>query len=374
MSFDICELKKPPWLINGICPYFTMFPIAYPVGILNNTKCATVLDPFSGRGTTLFASRMFGYSAFGIDSNPVAIAITKAKLSTATVDDIMKTLKLALNTAKDCAVPQSDFWERAYDKRVLEQICRIRTYLLEHDGFSEDALRGIMLGALHGPKTKDLNNAGYLGNQMPRTYAPKPRYSINYWTIHNISPDFVAIEKVIYKRAVRYYTDVMPDINYQIIYGDARETKHFEKFPPISTVITSPPYYGMTTYYTDQWLRNWFLGGPDSPVGILNKQINHSSPEEFSLSLSQVWNNCAKASGKGAKMYVRYGGISSRKTDPLGIFQRSIDLTNDAWKILSIADAGNSLSGKRQAIQMLNNTDKESEPANEFDVELVLNA
>jgi hypothetical protein len=26
--------------------------------------------------------------------------------------------------------------------------------------------------------------------------------------------------------------------------------------------LTSPAYYGLRTYVADQWLRNWFLGGP----------------------------------------------------------------------------------------------------------------
>ena len=28
-------------------------------------------------------------------------------------------------------------------------------------------------------------------------------------------------------------------------------------------IVTSPPYYGLRTYVSDQWLRNWFLGGAD---------------------------------------------------------------------------------------------------------------
>lgn len=374
MAFALSELSKSPWLINGICPYFTMFPLQYPVQILNNTEHATVLDPFCGRGTSLFAARMFGFSAYGIDSNPVAIAISKAKLSNATIESIMDTLNMALNYHGEYVVPESEFWKAAYNDRVLNQICKVRSYLLIHDGSEECALRGLVLGALHGPKAKSLDKSSYLGNQMPRTYAPKPGYSVRYWSKNNLVPDYINIESVIKRRASRFYGNEMPNIPHEIIYGDARENGNYHTLPLISTVITSPPYYGMRTYYTDQWIRNWFLGGPDAPVNALNNQIDHSSPEDFALALSAVWRNCASVSQQGARMYVRYGGISSRKTSAMEIFEQSIALTGGLWRILNINDAGNALAGKRQAVQMLINTDKESIPTSEFDVELILNA
>jgi hypothetical protein len=48
MHFHLNDLTKTPWLLNSICPYFTMFPIQYPVQILNNIENAVVFDPFCG--------------------------------------------------------------------------------------------------------------------------------------------------------------------------------------------------------------------------------------------------------------------------------------------------------------------------------------
>ena len=43
--------------LNGICPYFTMFPLEFPLGVLlrHAKRGEAVLDPFAGRGTTLYA-------------------------------------------------------------------------------------------------------------------------------------------------------------------------------------------------------------------------------------------------------------------------------------------------------------------------------
>ncbi|MDR2552378.1 MAG: site-specific DNA-methyltransferase [Treponema sp.] len=364
-----------PWLLNGICPYFTMFPLQYPVNILNNTQKDTiVLDPFCGRGTSIFAARMFGYNAYGIDNNPVAVAISKSKLSAATVEMIMETLNKALDYTGNYDIPQSEFWQWAFEMTVLEQLCKIRAYLHQHDGMTENALRGIILGALHGPKAKQMENNSYLSNQMPRTFSSKPSYSISYWKKHNIKPDKISIAAVVKKRAQRYYNDVIPEVNSNIINGDSRENASYRQLPPMTLIITSPPYYGMRTYYIDQWLRNWFLGGPDVPVNILNNQMDHSSPDDFARNLGMVWKNCARFTTPDARMYVRFGSIPSRKTSARDIFEKSIALSENAWRIIAVSDAGNSSCGKRQAAQMLVGQKRKSEPINEIDVELIKNA
>jgi DNA modification methylase len=80
--------------LNAICPYFTMFPLEYPLRVLrvHRKDQPIVMDPFCGRGTTLFAARQLGLQAHGIDSSPVAVAIARAKLCRV---DTEATLKLA---------------------------------------------------------------------------------------------------------------------------------------------------------------------------------------------------------------------------------------------------------------------------------------
>jgi hypothetical protein len=369
MEVQLESLKKSPWLLNGICPYFTMFPLQYPVEILNNIKDpAVVLDPFSGRGTSLFAARMFGYEAYGIDNNPVAVAISKAKLANTTVKAISDTLELALNYEASFEVPQSEFWKTAFEETVLNQLCRVRAFLLCHEGENESALRGLILGALHGPKAKKIENNSYLSNQMPRTFSSKPNYSVNFWKKHNLLPEKIDIRGVVKKRAHRYFDNDIPNIKKNIIEGDSRNITSYQGLPLATLIITSPPYYGMQSYYTDQWLRNWFLGGPDDPVNDLNNQMNHGSPEHFASDLSNVWNNCYLASTSDSIMYIRFGSIPSRKASAKDIFYRSIELSDGPWKIVSVSDAGSSLLGHRQANQMIPN--KGSIPNLEFDAEL----
>lgn len=46
----------------------------------------------------------------------------------------------------------------------------------------------------------------------------------------------------------------------------------------------SPPYYGMRTYLPDQWLRLWFLGGPD----YVEHQLKHSGAVSFAAGMADA--------------------------------------------------------------------------------------
>src|ERR1035438_1168925 len=86
------EAVEPCAALNAVCPYFTMFPLEFPLSVLGrfNKKNLRVLDPFCGRGTTIFAARLQGHQAYGIDCSPIAIAIARAKLAVTTDDQVMK--------------------------------------------------------------------------------------------------------------------------------------------------------------------------------------------------------------------------------------------------------------------------------------------
>jgi DNA modification methylase len=65
------------YAFNAICPYYTMFPLEFPLRLLKKHKAIspTVFDPFCGRGTTIYAARKLGLRSYGIDTSPIAAAI-----------------------------------------------------------------------------------------------------------------------------------------------------------------------------------------------------------------------------------------------------------------------------------------------------------
>lgn len=92
---------------NKNAPYYRWFKYkegfsARMVHYLLNTltaKRGALLDPFSGTGTALFASRELGWEATGIELLPVGCAITKARQAAEQVD--MARLRKEMETIRD---------------------------------------------------------------------------------------------------------------------------------------------------------------------------------------------------------------------------------------------------------------------------------
>lgn len=165
--------------LNAIAPYFTMFPLSFPLSVLEGKARPTerVLDPFCGRGTTNFAARLLGLDSLGVDSSPVAVAITAAKLVSPPVDEILEEARRILERPAPQEVPQGEFWQWAYHREVLEELCRFREAFLEEcSSPSRQALRGILLGALHARCTRPL--AIFPTNApAPMPLSPPTRYA-----------------------------------------------------------------------------------------------------------------------------------------------------------------------------------------------------
>lgn len=335
--------------LNAVCPYFTMFPLEFPLSIFRRHANAgdAVLDPFSGRGTTLYAARMLGLSAFGIDSNPVAVSISQAKLANTTPGRIVRAAHTVLERFTEPRhVPNGQFWRLAFHKDVLHTLCRLREGLIDNcESDSRKALRAIILGGLHGPLAKF--EASYFSNQCPRTFAPKPAYATKYWLQHKLAPRCVNVLDIIAKRASRCYSKEGQIASGVAIRGDSQVRSTFELPKRVSWIVTSPPYYGMRTYIPDQWLRWWFLGGPETVDYSNAGQLSHSSQSVFCDGLRSVWDNCASVATPDCRLVVRFGAINDRQVNPKEIIGESF--AGSRWRITTLRKAGTASEGKRQA-------------------------
>lgn len=347
--------------LNAICPYFTMFPLEYPTKVLkkHRKERPVVLDPFCGRGTTLFAARNFELNAWGIDSSPVAVAIAKAKLASCNANAPLEMAARLIAEMDPQEIPESHFFRAAYHPRALRDICALREALLHLDVDSDASviLRAAALGCLHGPLPKNTENAGYFSNQMPRTYASKPDYAVRYWKERGLKAPRIDVLRVL-RRKIERLTGLAkksPNSFSQVVHGDAQSENVFQTIGAApSIVITSPPYYGMRTYVQDQWLRNWFLGGPDHVDYSAGPQLDHGGKEAFANSLGTVWRNVGRlASGtESLHMYVRFGIIPSAAINAKEIFRNSLEESGINWRLVSVRAADSADAGKRQADQM----------------------
>lgn len=358
-----------PEALNAICPYYTMFPLDFPLRLLQGRarKRDRVVDPFCGRGTTNFAARLVGLSSFGVDSSPIAVALSQAKIASSTpraVTDLAT--RILHESGPPQQLPTGTFWKLAYHHNTLYRLCQLREELLQNCRTETRVLlRAIVLGALHGPLTK--LSPSHFSNQSPRTFAPKPDYATRFWRSRQMLPPDVDVTAVIKRRAARYLTQTPDRTDSSIAKGDSR-IFDFSNEQPFDWVITSPPYYGMRTYIPDQWLRFWFLGGPNTvEYSPPKEELAHNSADAFVANLAAVWNNVASACRSKAQLVARFGAINERKADPRELMRESLAMAG--WRLRTACRAGSANDGRRQAVQFRL---KSSSPITEYDFYAVL--
>jgi hypothetical protein len=336
--------------LNAVCPYYTMFPLDFPLQQLAAKPDVThVLDPFCGRGTTLYAARLSGLPAVGIDINPVAAAIAQAKVIDVSADAVMRLAREILECGSLGETPPGEFWEWCFERETLREIATLRARLRDLMTPEATMLRAVMLGILHGPRNKGLPS--YLSNQMPRTYASKPGYAVKFWKARGLEPVRIPALDVIARRVERLMKVVPSAAGGAVHLGDSVQTLN-QLSTKFDLVVTSPPYYGMRTYVPDQWLRSWFLGGPpEVPYGSSGQIARQPSQETFIQALADVWSATASRCHDGARLAIRFGAIPSARTDPEQLIVASINKADAGWNLKEIRPAGTSRKQARQAEQ-----------------------
>jgi hypothetical protein len=272
-----------------------------------------VLDPFCGRGTTLFQALLMNRRAVGSDVNPVAYCVTKAKTNAPSAPALRRQITLLEASyqpdrwnARAAATPE--FFHRAFHKRTLRQLLYLRSRLQWRRLNTDCMLAALTLGILHGESQK---SRFVLSNQMPRTISTKPEYSVRFWKEHRLRAPERDVFRLL-ENAVNYrYESPRPKRTADVFLADMRRLPDLDKFPDrIRCVITSPPYLDVTRYEEDQWLRLWFLGGPTHPTyGVVSRDDRIENPAQYWRMISDMWRTLGRVCSKDTRVVLRLGGI-----------------------------------------------------------------
>lgn len=298
---------------HSICPYFAMFPESFVEEWLCRltTPGQIVLDPFCGRGTTPFQALLMGRRAIGCDVNPVAYCISRAKtqlVSPAAIRRRVTVLESGYDSKSwnKARRSMSPFFARAYDAETMRQLLYLRQKLNWRSTKLDCMITAILLGALHGESNK---SPSYLSNQMPRTISTKPEYSIRFWDRRGFTPPKRDVFELLRRLVDFRFVSDLPMRSAEIVNEDMRSlpatlgTKR-----KIRCVITSPPYFDTTNFEEDQWLRLWFLGGPERPTqNRHSRDDRHGDAAKYWNFIADMWRSLGQVLAKEADVVVRIG-------------------------------------------------------------------
>jgi hypothetical protein len=298
---------------HSICPYFAMFPESFALKwILKLTKPGdTVLDPFSGRGTTALTALLSGRSAVACDVNDVAFCLTAAKTNPPAINTLKRRIRALAGEFSEATWASScielpTFFHHAFNQKTLAQILYLRSTLAWRTSPKDSMIAALVLGSLHGESKA---NSPYFSNQMPRTIITKPAYSIKFWRDRNLVAPERNIFEILKSRAIYRYESPRPSGNAVVLNKDMRTLPaYMEKWAPARCVITSPPYLNTTSFEEDQWLRLWFLGGPTSPSrNRLSMDDRYLREDHYWSFIADMWRTLGSVTAEHGHVIIRIG-------------------------------------------------------------------
>jgi hypothetical protein len=298
---------------HSICPYFAMFPESF---VRRNVlawskRDDVILDPFSGRGTTVFESLLNGRKGVGCDTNPVAFCLSRAKADPPPLAEIMDRLadlqKASSRFSSKAAETKDEFFTLCFHEETLRQILFLKKKLDWRHNRADCFIGALALGCLHGESHR---TELCFSNRMPRTISTKPAYSVRWWNEKGCVPPKRDVFTILRACADYRYQAPLPSLKGRVVEGDVRRAGTLLRAykDKVKLVITSPPYLDITDYHEDQWLRLWFLGGASKPIGGQGKDDRHRRIESYWQFLREAWKGVAPLLQPSAQVVIRIGG------------------------------------------------------------------
>jgi len=259
-------------------PYYAMFPLDFAFEVVEkySKKGDYILDPFAGRCSSIYAGGVLGRISLGIEINPVGWLFGKVKLQPAAKEDVIDRLLEIYgkrNYYRRSIEKLPEFYRICYSDEVLKFLLAARANLDWKNNDIDATLMSILLVYLHGKLGEGLSN------QMRMTKSMGMKYSVEWWKKNGLTkpPEINPFEFILKKIEWRYEKGTPNITESAVVFGDSsnqlvniseRAIQNDIKF---SLLFTSPPYYSITDYHADQWLRLWLLGGTENPHSLKDK-------------------------------------------------------------------------------------------------------
>lgn len=241
---------------HGIHPYPAKFIPELPREIISEcTKERNiVLDPFCGSGTTLLEACIAGRKSIGIDSNPVATLISRAKTTALNKKELQKIEAIILQLDKMSYTSVCEGWIPAiqnlshwFQPSVITELSWLRQFILDNStGNLQVFLLCIFSSIIVNVSNQESNTR----------YAAIDKHFIEGTVINT----FLRKLKQEYKR-IAQLSEMRTVIKNtpKIIHGSTdRITSDLVSDSSVDIVITSPPYANSYDYYLyHKWRMAW---------------------------------------------------------------------------------------------------------------------
>jgi len=227
-----------PKSIHGIYPYRGKISALDAAEIIKQLpKDAVLLDPFCGSGTIVYEAQKHGMNAIGVELNPLAVTLSKAKTTPKSqanhiLEECERIIIKAKNLSEEVIPIMPTPPANSFHEDTAKEICRISVF----EGEMTEYVKAAYFGAI-ALTARGCNHYKWTSSTVGKNIEPK-RY-INFY------------EKLSSKCKKHLYLNEA-ESNAEIISADARELSKYIKPNTVDVVFTSPPYFDgldYTAYY-----------------------------------------------------------------------------------------------------------------------------
>jgi SOS regulatory protein LexA len=290
-SWDFNGAKTKPYT-HGFHTYPAMFipQVARRLLLTYSQKGDTICDIFCGSGTALIESRLLGRNSYGIDLNPLATFLAKAKtipidpkiLSREYLKLLDRIKKIKNNEIEKPQFYNINFW---FKDKIIIELAKIKKAIRE---ISNKNIQNFFLVAFSETARKSSNTKSgeYKLVRMRKEELEKHNPNVLEIFRKRVETNLKGMEE--------YYKDVDKKTWAKVIYGDSSKDNSIKE-NSIDCIITSPPYgdsrttvaYGQFSRLSAQWID--IFDNPDDASGVDKKllggngipTINHYLPSNY---------------------------------------------------------------------------------------------
>lgn len=257
--------KKWGHAFHAMCSYMAMFPPRLPHYFIEKfTRPGdVVLDPFCGRGTTPLQACVTGRIGIGVDLNPLAYLLTRAKVDPpplAHIEARLRALENDMFYGEVEGVPEPI--AMLFHPSTLKQLVHLK-HMLDLDDPCDVFIAATILGIMHGASSRDQTRSSYLSISMPNTFSMSPNYIRNYIREKGLKQIPVNVFTAVRRKLKRLFAHAPPATR-GFAYREPFENLtrlgnvHIRK-RQVRLIVTSPPYLRVVKYGLYNWIRLWFL-------------------------------------------------------------------------------------------------------------------
>jgi len=283
-----------PNSVHGIYPYRGKLSAIDAQQVIHQLSHeGTLLDPFCGSGTIVYEAQRWGLNAIGVDNNPIACLLTRAKTQLIDKTETIAHTQEVVNRAKNLVnIKGMNEWSRKFfHPRTAEEIMRVLHF--------KDEMSYYELAAFYGAialTARACNHYKWSSNSIGKIIAPL--VYVNFYKKF--------LSKV--KKHVRFIDGNNPA---KIIEYDARKLSEVVEAESVDYVYTSPPYFDALDY-TSYYTRIIYEIDDDFDRKTIRKNLIQtftSYPQDMKIVLSEI----KKVAKKGAIIVFVVGDKKTRE-------------------------------------------------------------